>query len=447
MRRAARVEQIRRALQGRRLVWFGNRATDGLALSAFPELACVGGIIAPAETAGTHWIAPTLEESWGRRVDLNMFDIDALPPTDLAHMRARLLRILRQPCVLMCYRPSAFLSSLMYPSGGSCTYWGIPHLQQRAFEYKPWVESQLERLGLRIIPWRHYSVLDWPDIMGRSQPLPCVVRMATGSGGAAITLAHDFDDIHDFCNRADEGIISVSTYMEGALPLSINAVVFRDAEVFLAAPSLQLLGLVDCTTRPFGFCGNDFGFTRTLPSAAIEKLEQAVTHIGRWLARAGYVGCFGVDFLLWDGDLYFTEINPRFTASSTLSARHDAEADATDVILEHMAAFAGLATVARPPLNETMRRIPAPRSQVMVFNRSDQSIGRAHVGITAANGIELTEVARIGDYIAPEAQFFKATVDGRVTTENGILSSTVQDRLRSLVRRFTAGGDLRELPP
>jgi len=441
MRRAARLDQIRRAVQGRRLVWFGNRATDGQALAAFPELACAGGVIAPAARDGADWITLTLEDTWGRRVDLNTVNMDAMLPADLDSMRAGLLYHLRQPSILMCYRPSAFLSSLIYPSSGSCAYWGLPHLLQRAFEYKPWVESQMEALGLRVIPWRHFSVVDWPEIMGRSQTLPCVVRMATGSGGAAITLARDLDDIHDFCNRADEGIISVSTYMDGALPLSINAVVFEDGSVTPSAPSLQVLGLADCTTRPFGFCGNDFAFPRGLSPTVLDELDQALARMGAWLARAGYKGCFGADFLLWDGDLYFTEINPRFTASSALAARQDAEMNETDIVLEHMAAFAGLAPVSRAPLRERVAVTLRPRSQVMVFNRSDRAIGRAHVEVSPPEGAELTELPRIGHVIEPEAQFFKVTLNGGVTDAAGQVMLPVREQLRALIRRFTAGAD------
>jgi hypothetical protein len=441
MKRAARLDQIRRAIQGRRVVWFGNRASDGQALADFAELACAGGIIAPADRDGADWITLTLEDTWGRRVDLNTVNIDAMLPAKLESMRARLLRLLRQPSVLMCYRPSAFLSSLIYPSGGSCTYWGLPHLQQRAFEYKPWVESQMEALGLRVIPWRHYSVVDWPEIMGRSQTLPCVVRMATGSGGAAITLARDLDDIHAFCNRADEGIISVSTYMEGAHPLSINAVVFADGSVTTSAPSLQLLGLADCTTRPFGFCGNDFAFARGLAPSVLEEMDHALARMGAWLAKAGYRGCFGADFLLSDGDLYFTEINPRFTASSALAARQDADMNQTDIVLEHMAAFAGLAPGTRARLRDYVAAAPYPRSQVMVFNRSDRAIGRAHVEVAPPAGADLTELPRIGHVIEPEAQFFKVTLDGGVTDGDGRILLPVREQLRALIRRFTAGAD------
>jgi len=441
MKRSARLDQIRRAIQGRRLVWFGNRASDGQALAMFPELACAGGIIAPADSAGADWVTLTLEDTWGRRVDLNTVNIDAMLPPELESMRARLLRLLRQPSVLVCYRPSAFLSSLIYPSGGSCEYWGLPHLLQRAFEYKPWVESQMEALGVRVIPWRHYSVVDWPKIMGQSQALPCVVRMATGSGGAAITLARDMDDIHTFCNRADEGIISVSTYMEGALPLSLNAVVFEDGSVTLSAPSLQLLGLAECTTRPFGFCGNDFAFAQGLAPRVLDELDQAVTRMGAWLARAGYKGCFGADFLLWDDDLYFTEINPRFTASSALAARQHAEMNETDIVLEHMAAFAGLAPISHAPLRNSVAEMPRPRSQIMVFNRSDRAIARAHVEVSAPTGAEVTELARIGHIIEPEAQFFKLTLDGGVTDGDGLVTPPVRESLRTLIRRFTAGAD------
>lgn len=438
MKRQRRIEQIRRHIEGRKLVWFGNRTTDGACLEDLPELSDIVGLVAPypgVNSARTY----CLESEWVRRVDLNTFNIDHNRGFEIANLHHHLFRLMSSPSVLLSYRPSEFLTALRYPCLVTCQVWAMPHLQQQAFEYKPWVESEVEKLGITIIPWRHYSTFDWSNIHRDFGERPLVLRGAKGSGGAKLALAEGKDAIHDFCETLDEGIVSASSFIENNLPLSVNAVVFRDGQVYCALPSVQLIGPPECTRRRFGFCGNDFGAVASLPESRLVELERATTVIGRWLGTMGYLGAFGVDFLYSDGDLFFTEVNPRFMASASLASSLSLGLGETDVYLEHMAAFAGLEPHPVTPVVERLGRITTFPSQIMVYNRSSGAIGRADVDIAPGLGVAIVEEARTRVSIMPEAQMFKLLFSQSVVDANGRLLLDVAEVVREVTHRFVAG--------
>lgn len=70
----------------------------------------------------------------------------------------------------------------------------------------------------------------------------------------------------------------------------------------------------------------------------LDRIDAAVHVIGRWLRQNGYLGAFGVDFLLVGDELLFTEINPRFQGSTHLSGEISTREGQACIVLEHLAA-------------------------------------------------------------------------------------------------------------
>jgi hypothetical protein len=118
-----------------------------------------------------------------------------------------------------------------------------------------------------------------------------------------------------------------------------------------------LIGIESCVTRPFGYCGNDFGRARELPRLAIEQIEESTKAIGRWLRGNGYVGAFGVDYLVKDGVPLFTEVNPRFQGSTHASCRLSIENGEACLMLEHLAAWLRVEKPASEPLWDRVRAV------------------------------------------------------------------------------------------
>lgn len=125
------------------------------------------------------------------------------------------------------------------------------------------------------------------------------------------------------------------------VPLNINAAVLSDA-VYVYKPSIQLIGTPECTSLPFGFCGNDYLSAQQLPPEIISECRSQTMRIGAFLQRVGYLGLFGVDFIITpQGSVIPCEINPRFQNSTALINWSHKGSIASPASL-HLAAFGQL---------------------------------------------------------------------------------------------------------
>lgn len=128
-------------------------------------------------------------------------------------------------------------------------------------------------------------------------------------------------------------------------PGTVNAVVDHRGAVVVTAPIVQVTGVSWLTPFALGSCGNDFTW-RPEPQPGAGPAELA-ERLGAELARRGYRGHFGVDFVLGADGPSLIEINPRLTASFALYA-----AWAPALLDAHLDAVAGRTIEARrlPPL-------------------------------------------------------------------------------------------------
>jgi uncharacterized protein len=106
-------------------------------------------------------------------------------------------------------------------------------------------------------------------------------------------------------------------YIAG-LPCSASFVANGQQAVLLGM-SEQLIGLTEFGSQGFHYCGN------LAPLAAVEDSQQGpgildqVRQIAGLLTRTfGLVGVNGFDFILQDGRVFLTEVNPRYSASMEL---------------------------------------------------------------------------------------------------------------------------------
>lgn len=154
-----------------------------------------------------------------------------------------------------------------------------------------------------------------------------------------------------------EAFMGVTPFLKDALPVNIGATVWHDG-VTMQHPSVQLVGIPGCATRPFGYCGNDFGAAADLDAATLDAIEESVLALGRWLRQYNYLGTFGVDFLVHRGVPLFTEINPRFQGSTHASSQLSSEADESCLFLDHLAAVLGAGMPRPRRLREVARDLP-----------------------------------------------------------------------------------------
>ena len=335
------LRDLSSVLGATRLVWFGTRGEDVESVTELPQFAASYSITGAYGRRGSVE-ALALEDLTGIRVDLDAFELDDELATESVHeLRRTLLRFLARPTTLFTYRPSTFISAICFARRDQCNYLGMFKDHQAAFEHKPWVESEVAQLGLPGIKWTYVADEEQLSTLRYLDKGPVILRRSRSSGGTGVSLLDSPDHLRAAWPHQPEEYVSVAPFIEGGLPLNIGGVVWHDG-VTIHPASVQLIGVPELTSRMFGYCGNDFGALDILSESELARVESSTMELGRWLRRYGYRGAFGVDFLHKDGQPLFLEINPRFQGSTHLSCQISVENDESCILLEHIAATAGL---------------------------------------------------------------------------------------------------------
>lgn len=361
--RATLLRQVAERLGSRQLVWAGLRGADLEPLSDIPQLSASFSIV--GDYSGRSDVAShAYENNTGVRVDPEVWDIDEHRADEATLLfRHRLLAALSPSSALVSYRPSTFLSAIHFARRDRCWNLGLFGAHQSVFEHKPFVESAVAELDVPHVPWTYVADEEQLQARDLDSPTGLVLRRSRTSGGEGFVRISKAMDVAAHWPSVREGFVSVAPYIADAIPVNVGATVWPNAResdcVSVHWPSVQLIGIESCVTRPFGYCGNDFSLARELDSQTIEQIDQSTKAIGRWLRSMGYVGSFGVDYLVHDGVPLFTEVNPRFQGSTRASCQLSVERGEACLMLEHLAAWL---RVEKPeeadPLGARVREMP-----------------------------------------------------------------------------------------
>jgi ATP-grasp domain len=433
-----RVGEIERRLEGCRLIFFGTRGTDSRSLLDLNGFADVFSQIAPLDAPSIHEIC--LESLTGERVDLDSYSIDLDPSAAVHDLRKGLLRAFSRPAAVLPYRPSAVLAAACFPRANLVRYMGVFHEKQACFEHKPWIETQLAAAGIRVLPWAYFADDDRILIREAAEAGPLVLRANRSDGGAGLTLIEDPAQLEAGWPVHGDGFLAAAPYLAPSLPLNVNACVFPGGEVALHSPSLQLIGVPSCTGRRFGYCGNDFARIAELEPRQLDELESMTRTAGRWLERQGYIGAFGIDALLHDGDIYLIEVNPRFQGSSAVAAELARDLDRPDIFLDHIAAFLGLPPPSQMPLCELARMQPAT-AHVVCHNLLDRPV-RAALASPDDLVARCSLLPAPGTIVQPHAALFALRYHHAVTDTGQTLVTAVEEHLAVIARVVSGAAPL-----
>ncbi len=413
-----RLDEIIRYLGKRDLLWLGLRGADAASLLQIPQFSKVFSIIAPLE-ANPAISETCLESLQKKRVDPHTYSPDEDHSKEAVRLHNLLCSELSKPSAVLAYRPDKLFSKAYFSNAENVEYFGLLNERQTAFEHKPWVESELKKIGVRTIPWKHYGLHNLPEASQLIAQMPFIVRSDEVSigGGGNMSIIRAKNKINSLLTLDYDSLLSISPYLYPNVPLNVNACLFQDGSISLHGPSIQLIGIESCTRYVLGYCGNDFSRIRDLDAGILDELEEMVIHVGKWLASVGYLGVFGVDAIEYKGHVYFSEINPRFQNSSVIAAQLDQELDLPDMYLNQIAAFAGLSAPPHIPLKELAKQQKGV-SQIIcnsqypqpVFCKDTPDKKREDSGCLLLPASDVETV--------PEGMLFKLLVDGTVT-ENG----------------------------
>jgi len=415
-------------------MWIGLRGADARVLLQIPQLSKIFSITAPLEDSGS--ISEIcLETLQKRRHDLHIYDPDLDNSPEATEMHRLLSIALEEPTVVITYRPDDFFTSAYFPHSDVAEYLGLLHFRQAPFEYKPWVETELSKWGVRTVPWQYYGLYNFPPLTDLLRQGPLIVRPCYSEGGSGLVVIRGPSNVDIKKQYSQERFVAVAPYLEPNIPLNVNVCVFQDGTVSLHGPSVQLIGIDSCTNYPLGFCGNDFEQIRNLDENVLDEFEVMAVKAGKWLASSDYIGAFGIDAILYDGHVYLTEINARFQNSSVVSAEIDKELDRPDMYLNHMAAFFGMDTPPFVPLKEIAKHQHAI-SQIICYNRCHQPVHRTNATIPTHCDLQCTLLPALDVATMPEGMLFRAVARGSVTTDGHTIEKEYENQVEDFIRRL-----------
>lgn len=195
-----------------------------------------------------------------------------------------------------------------------------------------------------------------------------VLQAAHGFSGARTFLATDAETF-DVAVRAIRARRARATAFVDGVPLTLNACV-TSRGVAVGAPCVQITGDSRLTRYPLGSCGNDWTAAREIDLDPAPFVDIA-RPVGEALAREGYGGVFGLDFVRGeDGRLWVIEVNSRLVASIALFTQLELAAGRLPLLARHVMAFVD-PEADDAPLDVHLE--PVDGSQVILHNVSDEA--------------------------------------------------------------------------
>jgi len=428
-----RIEQLRRILGNRELIYIGPRGVDSHPLLPLDCLGAVISLIAPSQTGV---FESCLELESGTRPDLNSSSLDESLEDATSRQRQALFSRLASSSAVLPYQPNQILSVGRLIFRETTLPLGLFWEKQTSFDFKPWVELEMQKLGVKTIPWEYTRNLSETKVVRMLDgDTSVVIRSSRSKGGSGLLIANSQDDLQELSGSfAKDEYLCVAPFLIPSLPVNVNACAFPGGEVSIHGSSVQLIGIGTCTSRPLGYAGNDFGAIRNLSKTALLNLECMTRTLGSWLASQGFLGAFGMDALVKGEDIYFVELNPRFQASSAIAARIDEDLFRSNQYFEHAAAFLGLPPSNDISLTELVKK-QENLAQVIIYNCRDKSVCLTRE--PAVKDCEIRLLPRSGITVAPQGILAAICVHNQVTQSGRELSPEAEETIRNLINCFT----------
>ncbi|MDP2925804.1 MAG: ATP-grasp domain-containing protein [Nanoarchaeota archaeon] len=243
-----------------------------------------------------------------------------------------------------------------------------PAALKSKLDKKSYVRRELQKIGVPF-PLGHEETLESESYQGAASEysLPFFVQFndaASGSGSFLVNNWGDFKDIFEKF-RGEQAIFM--KYINGS-SFNMNLVRTNNFTV-LSEPSFQIIGASGCTTRRFGYCGNDFNIESKVSEEELRAIDSIALKVGDWIGSQGYRGIFGIDFISDGKKVYFTEINPRFQGSTALLTDQHLEIGKLPLTLFHLVPFLDDVSIKPESLTEyNLQRNKISASQILVHN-------------------------------------------------------------------------------
>jgi len=300
-------------------IWIGLRASD---YEMFTDVIEIDQIVS-IDTDNTKGVPLISRESSSKRREPWSND-ELLRVSDIEEFKTLCERIttLKSTVNIYCYHSFSVLEKLAseYPH---------IHIHSSPIELRDKLDDKLQFIEL-------LDTLNLPQISSFSDNinnlnfdeiaekvgLPLVLKLKVGASGGQTYFVSTNDDFIKLQQTLNNDTVIVSEYVSGP-SFNINGFIGTEG-VYLDQPSLQIIGVPECSAGKFTYCGNDFSSFHKNYQYITNEIKQVTEKLGWYMKGLGYFGIFGVDFIynLKNNVLHPLEINPRMQGSTALLARY-----------------------------------------------------------------------------------------------------------------------------
>jgi hypothetical protein len=207
---------------------------------------------------------------------------------------------------------------------------------------------------------------------------PFVVQPPVGSSGENTYFINNETDFEKVTDLLEPSLrVKLSKYLP-VPSLNGHCVVLKTRKglrSIAACPSIQIVGSYGCTSRAETYCGNDFSAASRIPNSIREEICTTMEKIGLFMGTKGFLGLFGMDFLLNGEEVLALEINPRFQGSTMLLSLLQVDRDEVPLAALHVMQFLGLIEeFPQDFLNQSKRlyRTPYEGAHLIVHSLKDE---------------------------------------------------------------------------
>ncbi|MFC1668021.1 ATP-grasp domain-containing protein [Chlamydiota bacterium] len=324
--------------------WIGQRAHDGSAINSVLPLDFIISCDFGRETE--HYFSQkifSLEKVSRIRKNWSNEDInESLEGITGVHIKEYFSRIPgKVHCI--CYRSFPQLELLGAEKPEKLSIISSPVTLKETLDDKIFFREILHQIGIELVPGNVIELGSTPfEAIVESLGIPFVIQFPRGSSGNNTFIIRDKEHYSYLGDTYKGRWVNLLTYISG-IDCNINVVIYPDkngCSVLPSFPSVQLIGLNECSNSPTTFCGNDFSAMTDIDESLLNTIYALSYQIGTYIASLGFKGIFGIDMILEDEKVYPIEINPRFQNSTGLfTALELLYKKDPQLILYHLASF------------------------------------------------------------------------------------------------------------
>ncbi len=171
--------------------------------------------------------------------------------------------------------------------------------------------------------------------------IPFVVQFGRGWAGNTTFIITNEADFMALVKKYSGRLVKITRKIDGVSVLT-NACVASNGKTFVSDPAYQIPGSQFGSLDTITF-GRQWGI-ELFSQVLTQKLTELTMQVGSLMARSGYLGWFGLDFLVDKrGRVYISENNARLTASFSFFTQLELRAKSSSTLLaQHVDAFLGM---------------------------------------------------------------------------------------------------------